>query len=396
MGLRIAILSNAYKPSISGVVTSISLFRRGLIDLGHDVHIFAPKVEDYEDQEPYVFRLPALIDLSKSYDISLALPLKRPMRQIIQGIKPHLIHSQHPVLLGDLATMYAQELDLPLVFTFHTYYDNYLKHNVPIISDWVGQMAREVVQNYLDNCTHIIVPTKSAERVIYQEYKVNAPVSVLPTPIDQAQYRCLDPGPVCREHQLQDKCVLLYLGRISQEKNLGMLLEAFATLAGEYTQLVLMVVGRGPYSDTLQELAESLHIQDQVIFVGAVPHDRVSHYMAAADLFVFPSPSETQGLVLLEALAAGTPVIAVDSLGAQDILAERECGLLVPDDRERFADAIRSLLNCPERMSKMRQSAISIAQDYSVPKAAERLLSIYEAALIRGSRVTTSNVFGIS
>ena len=298
--LRIAMLSNFYKPMVSGVVTSISLFRKGLIARGHDVHVFTTEVSDYEDENPYIYRIPALIDLSASYEMALALPLTGLMRQTIKGIKPHLLHSHHPVWVGDLAIKYAKELKLPLVFTFHTRYDDYMSQNVPILSDLAWQVAHDVVQNYLEQCTHVIAPTESIKQALYSGYEVDAPVTVLPTPIDLEQYTHLDPASIRRKYALENRQVLLYLGRISNEKNLDLLLRTFVRLAAQNPQVVLMIVGRGPYSDVLKELAASLCVKDRVIFAGMVPHEWVPHYMAAADLFVFPSRSETQGLVIVE------------------------------------------------------------------------------------------------
>jgi 1,2-diacylglycerol 3-alpha-glucosyltransferase len=395
MRLRIAILSNAYKPTISGVVTSMSRFRQGLIARGHDVHVFAPEVEGYEDQEPYVFRFPSFLDLTQSYEVSLCLPLKRPMRQTIAGIKPHLIHSQHPVLVGELAATYAHDLKVPLVFTFHTRYDEYLARNVPVLSEWAGQIAREVVQDYLNRCTHVIAPTASIERMIYEDYEIEAPVTVLPTPIDLGQYAHPDPEPIRRKYRLYGKQVLLYLGRISQEKSIDMLLQAFTRLVVQRPQTVLMIAGRGPHSDTLQELARSLGIEGQVIFAGAVPYDQVPHYMAAADLFVFASTAETQGLVVLEALAAGTPVVAVHASGIDDVLAGSEGGVLVQDDEATFADTILSILSRPDRIAEMRRAARETAQRYTISAATERLLAVYDRAMASGPRYTERSLFGI-
>ena len=384
MRMRIAILSNAYKPTISGVVTSIAHFRQGLIARGHDVHIFAPEVEDYTDEEPYIFRLPAFLDLTRSHEISLSLPLKKPMRQTIVGIKPHLIHSQHPVLVGELAATYAEELGVPLVFTFHTRYDEYMAQHVPLLAEWVGQVAREVVQDYLSRCTHIVAPTASIKKMIEEDYGIETPVTVLPTPIDLQRYTVLDPESVRRKHGLQGKEVLLYLGRISPEKNIDMLLRAFARLAVRRRQAVLMIVGRGPHSHALEDLAQQLGIEERVVLAGAVPYEQVPHYMAAADLFVFASTAETQGLVLIEALAAGTPVVAVHASGTDDVLAGSDAGVLVEEDEVLFADVVLALLSQPERLAEMRRAARDVAQPYAIPAATERLLAVYEQVIASG------------
>ncbi|MBN1580377.1 MAG: glycosyltransferase [Anaerolineae bacterium] len=392
MCLRIAMLSNFYKPMISGVVTSISLFREGLIARGHDVHLFTTEAGDYEDESPYIYRIPALIDLTKAYEMALALPLAGTMRQTIKGIKPHLLHSHHPVWVGDLAIKYAHEFKLPLVFTFHTRYDEYLSQNIPFLSELAWQVAHDVVQNYLAQCAHVIAPTASIKNVLYRDYELDVPVTVLPTPIDLAKYTHLDPVSIRAEYELGNRQVLLYLGRISQEKNLDMLLSAFARLAAQNTQVVLMIVGRGPYSDTLKELASSLHIEERVIFTGVVPHEQVPHYMAAADLFVFPSKFETQSLVIIEALAAGTPVVAVHATGTDDVLENCRGGVLVEADEAVLADTILSLLSDPERLAEMAKSINDIASSYSIALATDRLLSVYEQAIASGPRLLARKV----
>ena len=382
--LRVAIFSNAYTPTISGVVTSVRLFRQGLVAQGQDVHVFTPQAEHYEDSEPYVYRLPALIDLSKAYEVSLALPLRWPMRRTMEGIKPHLIHSQHPALVGELALRYAQELRLPLVYTFHTRYDAVVQSRLSLLSDWAGQVAREVVQEYLSHCSHVIAPTESIRRMVHNDYDVDVPVTVLPTPIDLARFENLDPAPVRRRYNLEGKKVLMYLGRISPEKNLDLLIRAFARVHAQRPQTVLLIVGRGPNDQDLRALATSLHLDEHVIFAGAVPHTDVPQHMAAADLFTFASAAETQGLVLIEAMAAGTPIVAVRGPGADDLLADSGAGLLTRGDDDALADAILSLLNRPEDLAAMRQCAHRTVQRYSVAAATKRLLEVYERALSSG------------
>ena len=158
--MRILIFSNTYKPTVSGVVTSISLFRQGLVNAGHDVHIIAPEYEDYQDEEPYVFRFTAL-DLPERVNLSVPIPFKTTMLPTVRGIKPALIHSQHPFSLGGLATDFARDLNLPLVFTLHSHYDVYARRYVPIVPKLAGIVTEEIVKRYLEKCAHIVAPTPS-------------------------------------------------------------------------------------------------------------------------------------------------------------------------------------------------------------------------------------------
>lgn len=379
--MRIAMFSNTYKPTISGVVISLSMFREGLANKGHIVHIFAPETHNYRDTEPYIFRYPSL-DLPERFDldVSLILPFKVAMLPTIRGIKPHLIHSHHPYIMGGMASTFAQELDVPLVFTFHTRYVEHVKTYLPIISDIAGFMAEEFIVHYLNRCSHIIAPTNSTRNFILSEYDIQVPVSTVESPVDLSRYKQLDPARIRANWGLAGKEVLLSVGRLAPEKNLGFLLQVFAQLAAKRPKVHLMLVGQGPSQNKLQTQAHELGIAKQVTFTGAVPYTDVPHFAAAADLFVFPSLTETQGLVLTEAMAAGTPVVAVEAPGPVDVLAEGG-GLLVPANQAAFASAITQLLDDEAYRHKMGETALRVVQRFSISAATANLVNVYQTTL---------------
>ncbi|HDQ72577.1 MAG TPA: glycosyltransferase family 4 protein [Chloroflexi bacterium] len=382
--MRIVMFSNNYLPVISGVGTSITLLRRGLLEAGHEVHLVVPEYDDFVDEEPYIFRMPAL-DLGDQLRVSLAIPLRAPIEVTMRGIKPHLIHCHHPIWLGEVAATFSRDLQVPLVFTFHTRYDEYAEQYVPLLPDLAHTVMREIVERYLERCTHVIAPTESIRDFIRQEYEVEAPITVLPTPVDLAAYQDLAPAPVRAKWGLEEAEVLLYVGRLAGEKNLDFLLRAFARIAEERPGARLLLVGDGPAKGKLRKLAQKLDIESDVTFTGAVPHEKVPDYAAAADLFVFASVTETQGLVLTEAMAAGTPVVAVEAPGSIDILTQGG-GVLVEPQEQAFSEAVLGLLSDEERLKAKGEEAFQIAQRYSVSAIAERLLAVYEAALETGPR----------
>jgi len=371
--------SNNYLPVISGVGTSIALLRRGLLEAGQEVHLVVPEYDDFVDEEPYVFRMPAL-DLGDQLRVSLAVPFRAPVEVTMQGLKPHVIHSHHPIWLGEVAATFSRDMEVPLVFTFHTRYDEYAQQYVPLMPDLAHTVMREIVERYLEKCNHVIAPTESIRDFIQSEYDIEVPVSVLPTPVDLTAYQDLAPAPIRAEWGLEKAEVLLYVGRLAGEKNLDFLLRAFARIAEERPHTRLLIVGDGPAKGKLKKLAKQLDVEREVIFTGAVPHDRVPDYAAAADLFVFASVTETQGLVLTEAMAAGAPVVAVEAPGSVDILTQGG-GLLVKPQEQAFAEAAVELLADEERLRGMGEEAVQIAQRYSVSAITERLLAVYEAAL---------------
>jgi glycosyltransferase involved in cell wall biosynthesis len=385
--MRALLFSNSYKPTVSGVVTSISLFRQGLQALGHQVFLFAPEYRDYEDPEPFVFRFPS-VDLPESVDLSVVMPIHALMWPTVQGLKPDLIHSQHPILMGGLGADFADELQIPLVFTFHSRYDQYARKYVPLVSGLATSVTEEAVRRYLIRCSHIIAPTASVKAIIEDDYHVGVPITVVPTPVELSRYRDLHPDELRERLQLQSAEILLYIGRLAEEKNLEFLLRAFARIVRSRPQTRLVLVGGGPKEKGLRRLTGELELGERVIFAGAVPHESVPGYAAAADLFVFPSTSETQGLVMIEAMAAGTPVVAVDAPGTSDILADGG-GRLVPLEEGQFAQKVLNLLADEDGRRSLEAEALRVAETYTVDSATERLLDVYRQALADGPRLET-------
>jgi 1,2-diacylglycerol 3-alpha-glucosyltransferase len=382
--MRIVMFSNNYLPILSGVATSIVLFRRGLIEAGHEVHLVVPQYNSFEDEEPYVFRIPAL-DLSEQLQVSLAMPFRAPIEVTMRGIKPDVIHSHHPIWLGDMAADFAQDLGVPLVFTFHTRYDAYAQEYVSLVPDLAEVVMQELVGRYLERCAHVVAPTVSIRDFIRRKYDAETPVTVVPTPVDLTMYRDLEPQRIRQGLGLDDAEMLLYMGRLAGEKNLDFLLRAFAQVAAERPQARLVLLGEGPAEDELREMTQRMGLDGRVILAGSVPHADVPHYATAADLFVFASVTETQGLVLMEAMAAGTPVVAVEAPGSVDMLAQGG-GVLVKPREDDFSDAVLRLLADKSDLQQMGERAAQAVQRYAVPSVTDRLLEVYEAAVAAGPR----------
>jgi glycosyltransferase involved in cell wall biosynthesis len=385
--MRIIMFSNAYKPTLSGVVISIDLVRRGLHAAGHDVHLIVPEYHDYEDDEPYIFRFPA-VDLREQWDVDLALviPFKASMMTAVRGIKPDIIHSQHPFLMGGLAAHAAKTLNRPLIFTFHTRYDEYIQQYVSIAPELASVLTEEWVKGYLKKCSHIIAPTESIKTLIQEKYETEVPVSVVPTPVDLSKYHRLDPARIRNRLKLNETEILLYLGRLAAEKNIAFMIRAFAHIHRQRPWVRLLLVGKGPEQEALEAQVEKLELAEAVNFVGAIPYEEVPHMMAAADLFLFTSLTDTQGLVLAEAMAAGTPVVGVDAAGTTDVLAEGG-GVVTPPDEECFAQAVIDLLADEPRRQALGERAKKAIQRFSPEQSTPRLLAVYEEAIASGPRL---------
>jgi glycosyltransferase involved in cell wall biosynthesis len=376
--------SNAYKPTMSGVVTSVSLVRHGLLNAGHDVHLVVPEYQDYEDEEPYIFRFPA-VDLREQWDVDLSviLPFQSAVMTAVQGIKPHIIHSQHPFLMGGLAARAAKTLERPLIFTFHTRYDEYVQQYVSIAPELASLLTDEWVKNYIKKCTYIIAPTDSIKNLICEKYELDVPVAVVPTPVDLSQYHDLEPDRIRTSLGLENAEILLYVGRLAVEKNIGFMLRAFEQIHQQRPRARLLLVGRGPDQEALELMAEKMGLQEHIIFTGAIPYEGVPHVAAAADLFVFSSLTDTQGLVLTEAMAAGTPVVALEAPGPKDVLAEGG-GVVVPADETRFAEAVVELLTDHTKRETLGRAAKEAVKRFAPEETTKLLMDVYEKAVVLG------------
>ncbi len=383
--MRVGMFTNAYKPVISGVVTSICLFRRGLVKRGHEVFVFAPACRGYEDDEENIFRYPA-IDLPEDFSISVAVPVSPRISRLIPTLGLDIIHSHHPIIMGQVAIHMAQRLQLPLVFTFHTRYEDYA-HYVQYVpfgdkgQPLVKKAIRRIVTAYVSDCDLVIAPSKNVLRLL-DDYGVSQPVEVIPTPVRLEAFAQGEADWVRQKHGLDaGERVLVYVGRLALEKDIGFLLRAFRRVLAQEPNCKLMLVGSGPEEKNLRQLVEEQGLDGRVVFTGYVEHLQIPDYLAAADVFVFASKTETQGLSLLEAMAAGLPVVAVRSWATEDMITQGVDGILTENDEAAFAAAVMRLLADGEQHQALAQQARRTAQRYSIEACAERLERAYERLL---------------
>lgn len=371
--MRVGMFSNAYLPVISGVVRSIGLYRQGLIQAGHFVALFAPEGR-HEDTEPFIFRYPAL-PIPAGMDWALPVVAAPQITWLLPRLKLDIIHSHHPVIVGSEALSFSRSLGIPMVFTFHTMYHEYAAY-LGFEAEIVKEMIRRIVGDYARKADKIIVPS-SYVRDLLPSYYVQTEPEILPTPVDLARFPLRSSPPLSDPEHIQ----LLYVGRIAKEKNLGFLLRAFAHAHPQDARLHLRLVGDGPDLDRLQRLAENLGIAAQVDFAGACPFDQVPVEMSQADLFVFTSVSETQGLVVLEAMAANLPVILVESSPLFDCARPGIDCIVSVADEQAFAAAILSLARDPQRAQALAATARARAETFAMPALTGRLIDIYQRAI---------------
>jgi len=380
--MHIAYFTNFYLPVVNGVARSVQVFREAFTAMGHNVFVFAQE-DNYEDTEPFIFRYPSL-HLPLSVDIPTALPVSGFVDQLIPKLKLDIIHTHHPILLGQTAATKARDYNLPLIFTFHTQYHEYT-HYIPFPQEQVQEFIKNRIISwlgeYMRKCQHIIIPSDSMRSILVNEYGLVDKFTVIPTGIDIKPFKKTDGAALRSQWGWGDDKVIISAGRLAEEKNWITLLNAFALALKQQPNLRLVLLGDGPQAEALRQLAGELGIAERVTFTGKVPFEDVPPYLKAAVLFAFASITETQGIVTLEAMAAGLPVVAVDASGTRDILEDGKQGFLTENDASDLAAGIIRLIENPGLMGKFKTAALKKSQTYDNKRLARKMLKVYEQAI---------------
>lgn len=379
--MRIGIFSESYEPVLNGVSVSILTLTRELKKLGHKIYVFAPGYRGHVDVENETLRFPS-VRTRVAPDYPLAIPYLPKLVQRVAALELDIIHAHTPFMLGWLGLRLARRLKIPIISTNHTQYTEYA-HYFPLApravtrSFIVGLMRR-----YYNRCDGVVVPSGPIAAVL-REYGIRTPIHVIPTGISLDTSRDEEARARIREeHGIPAYArVLLFVGRLAREKNLELLLEAFERLARKHRDIYLFIVGGGPYESECRRAASTLKCSRRVAFSGSVPRDKVAKYYSAGDIFTFPSATETQGLVLCEALKAGLPCVAVNAGGSPEMVVDGEDGFLTEDNADDFLSKINLLLSDRALMQQLSARAVENSGRFSPRGMAARMLEAYEAVI---------------
>jgi glycosyltransferase involved in cell wall biosynthesis len=376
--MKIGVFTDSYLPYTSGVVRSIEIFTRELTDLGHDTYIFAPNYPKCR-KENKVFRF-ASLPAPTNPDYSLAIPFSIRLRPVIRKLDLDIIHVHSPFLLGRLGAKYARRMGIPLVFTFHTLYDQYV-HYVPLGQEFTKEITRRVCRDFCNGCDLVIAPTGIvAEHLV--KLGVRARIENIPTGIEIDMFSSGDENWLRERYSIKpDTKILLFVGRLGVEKNVSFLLDAFSEIHRHKRDSCLVMVGSGPEEEKLKQKVHRLGLDGDVIFTGRLPWKEVVHCYCSSDIFVFTSVTETQGLVIGEAKAASLPVVAVRAFGVSEMVQDGSDGFLTNLDLEEFAGKVVLLLSDDCLREKMCRRAKENAREISSRNCALKLLTYYQSLL---------------
>ncbi|MDD3486943.1 MAG: glycosyltransferase [Candidatus Moranbacteria bacterium] len=381
--MKIAIFTNNYLPNPFGVSGSIESFRKVFEKKGHTAYIFAPYWKGYTDSNPNVFRYPALKFSSKGIKYPLPLPYSKKMNGIIKKMEFDIIHAQHPNLLGAAGAHWAKKKNVPLVFTWHTLYDQYA-HFVPLVprkmaAAWAIGNARK----YANRADQVIVPTPSVGEIIKNWGVTNENIEAVPTGVEEDQFSNLDKEIIREKYGIKkDEILLFVMTRLTEEKNVLFLFDAAVGILEKNPKTKFMICGDGGLKKEIAKKIDGLGLRERIILAGIVSSDEKKNYYAAGDIFVYASKSETQGMILTEAMYSGLPIVAVRTTGVKDVVEDGRTGFLTEEDREEFSEAAQKLIDDAELRRNFGEEAARTAREkYTATVCGERMLGVYERVI---------------
>lgn len=375
--MKILMVSDTYLPQINGVATSIYLSKKYLEMRGHEVYIVAPVAPEGEERVIVVPGVPFLLE--KQHRIVFANHLKIMEFAKSNGIE--VVHSHDPLALGIRALKVQKDLRIPHVHTYHTLLTEY-RHYVPPPFTPDRKTVEEFSRWFCNKVNIVIAPTEEI-RVELLRYKVQRPIEVIPTGIDTIEFSKAPDVDIRKIYNIpKDAILLMYAGRLAKEKNLEFLFNVVKRCMDHNKDIWFLVVGDGPQRKELEDFAQENGMEKRTVFTGYIPHAKIKDYYKASDLFVFSSLTETQGLVVLEALASGTPVVAIAYKGIANVLVNGEGALTTGIDEEEFYVAIIKAIEKREELSKKGKAYVE--KYWSMNTMADKLERVYTSAIKEG------------
>lgn len=374
--MRIGMMADAYKPHISGITNVIALSKKFLEKAGFEVYVFTFGGGDYVDDEPNIIRTRGvpLVDTGLYFSARHSSEAQKTLQ------KMDIIHVHHPFTSGQLAIRYCRAQGIPLVFTNHTRYDLYAQAYLPMVPDALGDaFLKAYMPAFCKACDLVIAPSAGLKNVLIG-LGVETAIEVIPNGVDVQPFQTVK-EPISRESLgfSKEDILLTYMGRIGPEKNLPFLLRSFAGIAKSYEDVGMLVIGDGPERENLEDRVRVMGMQERIKFTGMIPYAELPAYLAAADVFTSASVTEVHPLSVIEALAAGLPVVGIQSPGVGDIVQDGVTGFLAPEeDLAVFTAKLSRIITDHETREQMSQNAKEVSSIYSIENTTKIMVDRYQ------------------
>ncbi|MBQ7158448.1 MAG: glycosyltransferase [Treponema sp.] len=404
--MKIAMFSDSYYPRINGVTVSVHSYAVELTKLGHKVAIICLDYTEEQQRASFfdekksdaaspfkIIRIPSQWIIWSDEDRFARFDCWRYLKKQVDAFGPDLVHGNGEWSIGYLGAMYARHRRLPFVYTFHTMWEDYIANYTSFITSLIPNRGlrlagRTLVKFYLKRANLIIAPTKHIAQVV-ERYGIDRPMEILPTGIPDNKFSKYSIfraqsmfGTLSRKFPaIKDRKILLYVGRVAYEKNLAFLFDVLKKVQEKEPKACLLMVGGGPYLDELKDRAKECGLEKSVCFTGYVPSKDVLYLYRMSQIFVFPSKTDTQGLVTIESMMTGLPVVAIGELGTVDVMQGDHGGFMVHDDVNEFAEKVTLLLQNPKLRKQKSEESKQWSQQWKISSLTPRLLSCYEKVL---------------
>lgn len=381
--MKILFISDVYFPRINGVSTSMETYHRNLRLLGHVVHVIAPDYGVPSFDETDIMRVPSRRIPFDPEDRLMSFKWVMNQQTKIRSENYDLIHIQTPFVAHYLGVKLSRMLGIPCVETYHTFFEEYLHHYIPLVPKKLTRfIATRFSRHQGNSLDGMVVPSKPMLRIL-QSYGITTPTEVIPTGIEPASFILGDRAAFRAKYGIpQDRPVMLFVGRVAHEKNIGFLLRVVDRIRHEIPDILFVLAGEGPALKSLKKEVKELRITENVLFVGNLDrHADLNDCYRAADVFVFSSRTETQGLVLLEAMAQGVPVVSIAELGTRDVLRDGVGVWIAQEELTDFSGKVVTMLGDDQERKVLGDSGREYAHEWSASNQAKRMLRFYEAAL---------------
>ncbi|MDA3733489.1 glycosyltransferase [Niameybacter massiliensis] len=401
--MRIAMLTNNYKPFIAGVPISVERLSNSLREQGHEVYVFAPTYKNQVEEEGVIrYR-----SCKKTLDSGAVVPyiFDLEVERKFKALDIDVIHVHHPNFIGWMGRYLGKKYNVPVVYTYHTRYEQYIHHIKGFdkldemskqedtlfakhIASGILKVMREkvvpkVINQYTNQCDMVFAPTALMKDLLLKE-GIKASVEILPTGLNEQFFEeDVQKSHEIRQHYIGEKKYLFCtVSRLDKEKNIEFIIEGLEKLKQKIGDVFrLLIIGEGALKERLQQMVKALGLETNVVFLNSIPNEVIKNYYSACDLFLFASKSETQGIVLLEAMAAKNPVVAIQASGVVEVVVNGMNGYMTGDNIEEWVDRILTIISDSDQFEALKIGAYDTAQAYSTAKVAERAVGYYQQAI---------------
>ncbi|MDR1218762.1 MAG: glycosyltransferase [Treponema sp.] len=398
----IAMFTDSYWPRVNGITVSVDTYSHALIQAGHTVIIVCSSYPDAIDmkgtspheesggREPIIIRAPSFPLVISNEDRIAKIHKMLWVSKQLETFHPGIVHINSEFVIAEFGFYYAKRHNIPVVYTFHTLWEEYIGNYFPaFLVPLFKRIVRRIFKLALKRADAVIAPTDQAAAIV-RKYKTKKEIYVLPTGIDPKhltpnQLQVADFRGIMEQMYppLRDRRILLFAGRVTKEKNVGFLLGILPKIIEKHREAVLLIVGDGPYLADLRKECERLNLNDHCVFTGYLERKDLGLAYAMSDIFVFPSLTETQGLVTIEAMCTGIPVVAIGSMGTVTVMNGDKGGFIVQNDEAEFTARVLNLLEDSGLYRAKALEAKRYAQHWMIDAMTVKLVEIYKETMNR-------------